>query len=82
MCRVDNSGPTYTREADTLERNWYNLLTAGHNSYFPTQEIEALNPQLHCGRSLKSRNAELWKTDKFIVLKETVHRLWDYLLDS
>jgi len=28
---------TDTREADTFGRNWYNLLTAGRNSYFPTR---------------------------------------------
>ena len=71
MFGVDNSG-----------RNWYNFLTAGRNSYFPSQKIEALNPQLHRGGSLKSRNFELRRTDKFIVLKETVHKLWGYLLDS
>jgi hypothetical protein len=35
MFGVDNSGLTDTREADTLARNWYNFLTAGHNSSFP-----------------------------------------------
>jgi len=45
-----------TRETDTLGRNWYNFLTAGHNSYFPDYPVYTLPvPSFDCNSRFHSK---------------------------